>query len=109
MIYAIADAQYLTKMCVQPSPMSENSAQLFLRQPLEDRQRIERRSHSFVDTKRGGHEQELALLVDRRRWILFPNLAPVFGLVLPLCCYYWDFLDEDRAYTLGYICEGWKE
>ena len=43
------------------------------------------------------------------RWILFPILAPIFGLVLPLCCYYLDFLDDDRAYTLGYICQGWKE
>ena len=43
------------------------------------------------------------------RWLLFPVLAPVFGLVLPLCCYYLDSLDEDRAYTLGFIAEGWKQ
>ena len=43
------------------------------------------------------------------RWILFPVLAPLFGLVLPLCCYYLDYLDDDRAYTLGFICEGFKE
>jgi SAM-dependent methyltransferase len=43
------------------------------------------------------------------RWILFPVLAPLFGLLLPLCCYYLDFLDTDRAYTLGFICEGSKE
>ena len=43
------------------------------------------------------------------RWILFPVLAPVFGLLLPVCCYYLDFLDDDRAYTLGFICEGSKE
>jgi SAM-dependent methyltransferase len=43
------------------------------------------------------------------RWLLFPVLAPVFGFVLPLCCYYLDSLDTDRAYTLGYICEAWKE
>jgi SAM-dependent methyltransferase len=43
------------------------------------------------------------------RWLLFPILAPVFGLVLPLCCYYLDTLDEDRAYTLGFIAEGWKQ
>ena len=43
------------------------------------------------------------------RWILFPVLAPLFGLILPLCCYYLDGLDRDRAYTLGYICEGLKE
>jgi SAM-dependent methyltransferase len=42
------------------------------------------------------------------RWILFPMLAPVFGLILPLCCYYLDFLDDDRTYTLGFICEGSK-
>ncbi len=43
------------------------------------------------------------------RWLLFPVLAPVFGLVLPLCCYYLDTLDQDRAYTLGFIAEGWKQ
>lgn len=43
------------------------------------------------------------------RWVLFPVLAPVFGLLLPVCCYYLDFLDDDRAYTLGFICEGSKE
>jgi SAM-dependent methyltransferase len=43
------------------------------------------------------------------RWILLPILAPVFGFLLPLCCYYLDYLDEDRAYTLGFICEGWKQ
>ena len=43
------------------------------------------------------------------RWILFPVLAPVFGLVLPLLCYYLDKLDQDRSYTLGYICEGLRE
>src|SRR5439155_333464 len=43
------------------------------------------------------------------RWLLFPIFAPVFGLVLPLCCYYLDTLDRDRAYTLGFIAEGWKQ
>ncbi len=43
------------------------------------------------------------------RWIFFPLLAPVFGLFLPLCCYYLDVLDRDRAYTLGYVCEGLRE
>lgn len=43
------------------------------------------------------------------RWILFPLLAPVFGLVLPLCCYYLDGIDHEKAYTLGFICEGFKE
>jgi SAM-dependent methyltransferase len=43
------------------------------------------------------------------RWVLFPVLAPVFGLLLPICCYYLDYLDDDRAYTLGFICEGSKE
>ena len=43
------------------------------------------------------------------RWVLFPILAPVFGLILPLCCYYLDSLDQDRAYTLGFIAEGWKQ
>jgi len=39
------------------------------------------------------------------RWVLFPFLAPLFGLVFPLACYYLDGLDRDRAYTLGYMCE----
>jgi SAM-dependent methyltransferase len=43
------------------------------------------------------------------RWLLLPLLAPLFGFLLPLCCYYLDYLDEDRAYTLGFICEGWKQ
>jgi SAM-dependent methyltransferase len=43
------------------------------------------------------------------RWLLFPVLAPLFGFVLPLCCYYLDALDEDRAYTLGFIAEGWRK
>jgi SAM-dependent methyltransferase len=43
------------------------------------------------------------------RWLLFPILAPVFGLVLPLCCYYLDTLDEERSYTLGFIAEGWRQ
>ena len=42
------------------------------------------------------------------RWVLFPFLAPVFGLILPLCCYYLDNLDSDHAYTLGFVCEGSK-
>jgi hypothetical protein len=42
------------------------------------------------------------------RWVLFPILAPFFGFLLPLCCYYLDTLDQDRAYTLGFIVEGWK-
>jgi len=43
------------------------------------------------------------------RWIFFPVLAPVFGLLLPLCCYYLDSLDDDKAFTLGFICEGSRE
>jgi SAM-dependent methyltransferase len=42
------------------------------------------------------------------KWILFPFLAPVFGLIVPLCCYYLDYLDSYRAYTLGFVCEGSK-
>lgn len=42
------------------------------------------------------------------KWIFFPFLAPVFGFALPLCCYYLDRVDRDRAYTLGFICEGRK-
>jgi SAM-dependent methyltransferase len=43
------------------------------------------------------------------RWVLFPVLAPVFGFILPLCCYYLDGLDRDRAYTLGFVCEGSRQ
>ena len=43
------------------------------------------------------------------RWLLFPLLAPFFGILLPLCCYYLDTLDQDRAYTLGFIAEGWRQ
>jgi SAM-dependent methyltransferase len=43
------------------------------------------------------------------RWVLFPLLAPVFGLLLPLCCYYLDFLDSGRDYTLGFLCEGARQ
>ena len=43
------------------------------------------------------------------RWVLFPVLAPVFGLILPICCYYLDGIDHEKAYTLGFICEGSKE
>ena len=50
----------------------------------------------------------LAFVQSGWRWLLFPILAPVFGLLLPLCCYYLDSLDQDRAYTLGFIAEGWK-
>jgi SAM-dependent methyltransferase len=42
------------------------------------------------------------------RWILFPLLAPIFGILLPLICYYLDGLDRDRAYTLGFLCEARK-
>ena len=31
------------------------------------------------------------------------------AFLLPLCCYYLDALDHDRAYTLGFIAEGWKQ
>ena len=51
----------------------------------------------------------LAFVQSGWRWLLFPVLAPVFGLILPLCCYYLDTLDQDRAYTLGFIAEGWKQ
>jgi SAM-dependent methyltransferase len=51
----------------------------------------------------------LAFVQTGWRWLLFPVLAPVFGLILPLCCYYLDTLDQDGAYTLGFIAEGWKQ
>jgi SAM-dependent methyltransferase len=43
------------------------------------------------------------------RWIFFPILAPMFGFLLPLCCYYLDSLDDDKSFTLGFICEGSRE
>jgi SAM-dependent methyltransferase len=43
------------------------------------------------------------------RWLLFPLLAPVFGLLLPLVCYYLDGIDHEKTYTLGFICEGTRE
>jgi SAM-dependent methyltransferase len=43
------------------------------------------------------------------KWVFFPVLAPVFGFLLPFCCYYLDALDDERTFTLGYICEGSRE
>lgn len=39
------------------------------------------------------------------RALLLPLLAPVFGLLIPLICYYLDPLDRTGDYTLGYVCE----
>lgn len=38
------------------------------------------------------------------RWILFFLLAPVFGFVIPMICYFVDPADRRRDYTLGYFC-----
>jgi len=38
------------------------------------------------------------------RWIFFPILAPVFGFVIPVICYFLDPADRKRDYTLGYFC-----
>ncbi len=37
------------------------------------------------------------------RWVLFPFLAPVFGLILPLLLGAMDPLDRQRHYTLGHL------
>ncbi len=42
------------------------------------------------------------------RAILLPLLAPIFGFLIPLICYYLDPLDRSGQYTLGYVCEAWK-
>ncbi len=36
------------------------------------------------------------------RWILFALLAPFFGLLFPLICYFMDGLDKDKNYSLGF-------
>ena len=37
------------------------------------------------------------------RVILLPLFVPIFGLLLPLAGYYLDWLDREKAFTLGYI------
>jgi len=36
------------------------------------------------------------------RWILFPFLAPFFGLLFPLALYFMDGLDREKSYSLGF-------
>lgn len=42
------------------------------------------------------------------RVIFLPLLAPFFGFLIPLVCYYLDPLDRSDQYTLGYVCEARK-
>ncbi len=42
------------------------------------------------------------------RVIFLPLLAPFFGFLIPLVCYYLDPLDRSGQYTLGYVCEARK-
>jgi SAM-dependent methyltransferase len=45
------------------------------------------------------------------RWLLFPlELASLglFCLILPVCCYYLDFLDAKKEFTLCYQCRARK-
>jgi SAM-dependent methyltransferase len=42
------------------------------------------------------------------RVVFLPVLAPFFGVLIPLVCYYLDPLDRTGQYTLGYVCEAWK-
>lgn len=44
----------------------------------------------------------LALLQGGARWILFALLLPLFGILLPLACYYLDRFDKNQEFTLGY-------
>ncbi len=36
------------------------------------------------------------------RWILFPFLAPFFGLLFPVILYFMDGLDREKNYSLGF-------
>ena len=36
------------------------------------------------------------------RWILFPFLAPFFGLLFPLILYFMDGFDKEKNYSLGF-------
>jgi len=42
------------------------------------------------------------------RWVFLPFLVPLFGLLIPLLCYYLDRLDRTEKYTQLYICEARK-
>lgn len=36
-------------------------------------------------------------------WILFVPLAPVFGFLIPLLCYYLDKLDKKKEFAVGFV------
>jgi SAM-dependent methyltransferase len=38
------------------------------------------------------------------RWLVFAVLAPFFGFLIPVVCYFLDPVDRRRDYTLGYFC-----
>jgi len=42
------------------------------------------------------------------RVVFLPFLAPLFGILIPLLCYYLDPLDRTGDYSLGYVCEARK-
>ena len=50
-----------------------------------------RRSVAFLSFFQGGW-----------RWVLFPLLAPFFGLLFPLILYLMDGLDREKNYSLGF-------
>ena len=50
-----------------------------------------RRSVAFLSFFQGGW-----------RWMLFPFLAPFFGLLFPLILYFMDELDREKNYSLGF-------
>ena len=43
------------------------------------------------------------------KWPIFFVLAPFLGLLLPVLFYFADSLDQQRVFTLGYICIGEKK
>jgi SAM-dependent methyltransferase len=42
-------------------------------------------------------------------WLLFVLLAPVYGFLAPLACYFLDRFDRKKDFTLGYVCEAVKK
>jgi hypothetical protein len=38
------------------------------------------------------------------RVLLWPLLAPLFGVLVPILCRRLDWLDRDKFYTIGQVC-----
>ena len=43
------------------------------------------------------------------RWMLFPFLAPFFGLLFPLILYFMDDMDQEKNYSLGFRVRATKQ